>query len=1021
MRSIGEHIQALGPRKLLSPLLLAAALAAPAWALQVPEPLRPAAPGDDPSAVVREATLAVEHDSVAVLRARWEARRAADSLDRAALLGLATLARLTYDYPAAERRYRLLIASDSTRPDRYTAYARLGRAWALEDQGWSTDAGTEFVAARGVARAARDRRAEAEAIIGMAFPLARVQGMSLGQALLDTAATLIVPQDFALRSELLRRRAIFFGVAGDSRALAVAAECRALGQRAGLLRQVAQGHRADGKILQWEGKLGPARSAFERAGSLFRQAHDLTWAAVNNIDHADVLLGLGYVGDVREALEAAIRDGTAARSPYALGTAHVGFGAVAIELGDFATADEHLRNAIAQYEALGDTSSIMKARTWLVHVAVATGDFAAARREEHEILAFYGRTGEPPEQYMSHRDLASIAMLDRDWAAAAREIDSARTIGHELRLPVWEWALADDEGRLALLQGDLATAERRFSGLLRDLGDDSDTRQQLRRYGARIRLADIYARRGELDRAEREAMSAADRLDAWRGGLDDQPMRTLAFQARQTAHFTTPPLLDDQQESMVRVIGALAAGGRLGPAFELAERRRARELLDRMLQARASQVRSVAEGELSAATRRIVEVPSIAQITGAIPDTETAVVEFAGGVRDGPLTAFVMQRGGARARVLPPLGQGAGEIARLTALLNAGAALGSLDRDLGGRLLDPVVAELGRGVRRLVIIPDGPLHRLPFDALRLADGRLVVERFAITIAPSAGVLQELWRRAASEPESRPVGILAMGDPRFDAALPAKDAAAQAFTEAFAAAGGLPRLPASAREARLVGRYADSAEVRLGDSASEAFLERAPLDRFRVIHLATHALVDDRSVARTAIALTPGPNDDGFVSPAELAALPLHADLVVLSACRTAAGVLVAGEGIQGLTAPLLQAGARSVVATRWRIGDRAALGIIQPFYDALAAGLPVGDALQAAKLAALRRGAPAREWVTFTAVGDPLVRIPLRPPGATWQPWALGLAGAIVLIGAAAYLRVRRSATQNGRQVRSST
>ena len=984
-------------------------------AAQSPSSTGPTGGADDPATVVRSATLAVEHDSVAALRAQWLTRRASDSLDRAALLGLATLARLTYDYPGAERLYGALTAADSVRPDRYAAYARLGRAWALEDQGWSTEAGTEFVVARAVARGAADRRAEAEALIGMAFPLARVKGMALGQALLDTAAALIHPEDFTLRSELLRRRAIFYGVTGDSRALATAAECRRLGQRAALVRLVAQAVRADGKILQWQGELGRALPAFQKAGPLFVQAHDLTWAAVNHIDHADVLLGLGHMGDVREALDAAIRDGTAARSPYALGTAHVGFGAAAIELGDFATAEEHLRKAIAQYEALGDTSSIMKARTWLVHVAVATGDFDAATRQEHELLDFYGRTGEPPEQYMTHRDLASIAMLRRDWLSAARELDEARDMGRKLRLPVWEWALADDEGRLALLKGDLATAERTLTGLLRDLGDDTDARQQLRRYGARVRLADIYARRGELDRAEREAMSAADRLDTWRAALDDQPMRLLAFQARQTAHFTTPPLHDDQQESMVRVIGALAGAGRLSPAFDLAERRRARELLDRLMQADASQVRPTGEAELSAANRRVVEVPTIEQIAGAIPDTETAVIEYAGGVRDAPLIAFVLQRGKVGSRVLPPLGQGAGEIARLTALLTAGGALGSLDRELGARLLDPVVAELAPGVRRLVIIPDGPLHRLPFDALRLSDGRLAVQRFAITLAPSAGVLQQLWRRSASGAVAGSTArILALGDPRFDAARSTRDAAAQAFVEAFAAGGGLPRLPASAREARLVGRYADSAEIRLGDSASEAYLERTRLDRFAVIHLATHAIVDDRSVARTAIALTPGPDDDGFVAPAELAALPLHADLVVLSACRTAAGVLVAGEGIQGLTAPLIQAGARSVVATRWRIGDQAALGMVRPFYDALAVGLPVGDALQASKLAALRRGAPAREWATFTAVGDPLVRVPLHRPPAPWQAWAAVGVG-VLMLGAAGYRVARRSSAAAGR------
>jgi CHAT domain len=126
--------------------------------------------------------------------------------------------------------------------------------------------------------------------------------------------------------------------------------------------------------------------------------------------------------------------------------------------------------------------------------------------------------------------------------------------------------------------------------------------------------------------------------------------------------------------------------------------------------------------------------------------------------------------------------------------------------------------------------------------------------------------------------------------------------------------------------------------------------------------------------------------------------------VVLSACRTAGGVLVAGEGVQGLTAPLLQAGARSVVATRWRIADEHAIRMIEPFYDALATGLPVGDALRSAKLAALRRGAPTREWAAFTAVGDPLVRIPLRRPPSSWRTWIAGLTGAAILLGALIYL-----------------
>lgn len=975
-------------------IVLVATLAA-----QAPVSLRPPASSTDPSAVIREATLAVEGDSVAPLRSRWKARRDADSLDRAALLGLATLARLTYDYPAADRLY-LALSADSASPDRFMAYAGLGQAWALEDQGWSTESGVRFVAVRRLARAVRDRRAEAEALVGMAFPLGRTEGLGVGIALLDTAATLMDPSDYVLRSELLRRRAVFLGVVGDSGSLAAAASCRETARRGGLVRQMAQSYRAEGKILQWKGHLGPALVAFEQAAPLFQRAHDLTWAAVNSIDRADVLLGLGRMGDVREALDAAMRDGRAARSPYALGTAQVGFGAAAIELGDFATAGEYLRGAIAQYEALGDTSSVMKARTWLGHVAVALGDYASAKRSEQEVLAFYGRTQEPPEQYMAHRNLAAIAMLERDWISAAGELAQARAIGRRHHMPVWEWALADDEGRLALLRGDLDTAERTFTTLLRDLESDPDPNQQLRRYGVRIRLADIHARRGRLDLAEREAIAAADRLDAWRADVNDRPMRVLAFQARQTAHFTTPRALDDQEESMVRVIGALAAAGRIAPAFELAERRRARELLDRMLEADASLVRGAGATDSGSVTRHVADFAALERVVGAIPDASTAIVEYAGGVRDGPLTAFVMQKGGAKARVLPPLGPARGQIARLAGLLNSGAGPGTVDRDLGALLLDPVISMLDPGITRLVIVPDGPLHYLPFDALKLPDGRAAVERFTIAVVPSAAVLLELWRRTPrdSAAPQRPVRLLAVGDPRFERQRANRDAVALAYTQAFEAAGGLPRLPASASEARMVARYGDSAEVRLGDEASEAFLKRAPLGVFNVIHLATHAVVDDRSIARTAIALTPGPNQDGYVSPAELAALSLDADLVVLSACRTAAGLVIAGEGVQGLTAPLLQAGARSIVATRWRIGDQAALDMIQPFYDALAAGLPVADAVRAAKLAALRRGVPAREWASLIVVGDPLVRVPLHHPPSSWWSWTAGLAAVILLV-----------------------
>jgi hypothetical protein len=120
-------------------------------------------------------------------------------------------------------------------------------------------------------------------------------------------------------------------------------------------------------------------------------------------------------------------------------------------------------------------------------------------------------------------------------------------------------------------------------------------------------------------------------------------------------------------------------------------------------------------------------------------------------------------------------------------------------------------------------------------------------------------------------------------------------------------------------------------------------------------------------------------------------------------------MLIGGEGMQGLTAPLLLAGARSVVATHWRIGDRTTTAFVEAFYRALARGLPVSDALRDAKLDAIRRGAPPREWAAFTAVGDPLVMVPLRVPPAGGHRWVTGALIALALAGIAAFAYRRRA------------
>jgi CHAT domain-containing protein/tetratricopeptide (TPR) repeat protein len=960
--------------------------------------------------VVRQALLAVEGDSIVPVRARWTGRLRHDAGDRAALLGIATLARLTYDYLASERFYSQLFSADSLHPDSYAAYARLGRAWSLEERGLSDAAGDEFARARRVARVAGAPAAEAEALIGLAFPRGVTQGVTVALALLDSAGPLIPPWALDLRAERGWRRAMVHGILADPRATAEAEASVELARRAGGLRVQAQAFRGLARVLDWRGQEDSALAAFREAEQRFRLARDRTWLAVTLNNRANTLRKRGDLGETMETLRLALIEGEASHNLWAVASAHTNLGVIALQLNDFTTAAEHLNRAVTMFEAQGDRSSAMNARKFLPLIALAGRDFTAARRQTLEALAFYRGTGETLDQFAAYQMLATLAMRERDWTAADSALAQARALLPKLEGPHWGAELSYEQGRLALARGELSTAERSFTRFLSAL----DSAQHLSRYDARLRLADIDARRLDLGAAEREATAAWDELDRWRATLTDRELRLLAFQLVPSELQVSPANLSEQRAGVARVLAALAAGGRAPHAFELAERRRARELMDRMARAQALRTRSPEESRQLTVPHQ-AEALSAAGLAALIPDRRTAILEYVTGGLGAPTTLFVLTRPGpdgvaVRARVLPPADSLAGELTRFLALVQRGDDAG-LARAFGRALLDPAQGELDTAVTRLIVVPDGPLHRVPWDLLRLSDGRYVVQRYAVSVAPSAAILAALWRhpRAGTAAPDHPAPLLAFGDPTFAREAQVGPAIAQAQTYGVLdSAEGLPRLAASGREARLVSRYSPEAAVRLRSAASARFLKQTSLERFRVIHFATHAVVDERSAARTVLALAPDGGDNGLVGPGDLAALRLDADLVVLSACRTAGGVLVEGEGVQGLTAPLIQAGARSVVASQWRIADNSTVTFIQAFYEALARGLPVGDALRAAKLDALRRGAPPREWAAFTIVGDPLVRVPLRVPRP--DRWPSAVLVATLALGAAgiAYSRSRR-------------
>jgi len=944
-----------------------------------------------PADVVREATHAIESDSVGPAVARWRAVLARDSTNLAARLGLATIARLTYDFASADRHYAAIEARAPALGTTYRAWSALGRAESRIYRLPFDSVTVWYDSAATLARAAGDSIALANVLYGAGMTRSRTSLPAVALATVDSGLR-IPGQDSGLLAYGRCVRSFALWSQGNVKSGEEAAAGLALARAARDRRRAAACLMMLGQHRLTTGDDAAAAAFLDTAVATALEARDRSSAAANLWWRGHHKLERYEHDGAQRDLSAALVESDASGNNFIAGFAWIRLSVVSWHFGDMLSARRQLERGRVIVRDLGDGWGVTYARSIGGSMALEAGQIDAAEAAFREGIAWGEKRGEPLEQLNGLFGLARIAMVRGDWSLARERFAQAERLLRRHGILGYIPQLEYENGLVSLRAGDLADAERRFNKVLAD----GATLTDLDRYAARSRIAEIHLLRGDAARAERELVAATDAIDSLRAALGERELRVLAFQAHKG--------YDDTDLGFPTIIDGLAAAGRVPAALALAERRRARDLHDRIVRGGD---RLTPTGQATLLRQSNADTP----VERQLPDERTAILEYVTGAGSQPTTLFVVTSRGIRAVRRPPAASVAEDMSAFSGLVEAGAGGERLARSLADAVFGTALDSLPAEVERLIVVADGPLQRLPFDALRTRDGRYLVERFAVSLAPSIAVAAEL--RSRPHERDGPARVLAFGDPRFaNEVSSAKGSAADVYREAFSMNGGLPRLRGSAAEAELVARFADRSELRLRERASERFLKTAALDSFDVIHLATHALVDERSIARTALAVADGDGDDGFVGPGELSALRLNARLVVLSACRTASGVAVRGEGVQGLTAPLLATGARSVLATQWRIRDQDAVHFIEDFYRALANGAMVGDAARTAKLAAIARGSSPASWAAFTVVGDPFVTVPVRAPvERVW--WILLMAGLAALGTYGVAMRMRRAADRN--------
>lgn len=257
---------------------------------------------------------------------------------------------------------------------------------------------------------------------------------------------------------------------------------------------------------------------------------------------------------------------------------------------------------------------------------------------------------------------------------------------------------------------------------------------------------------------------------------------------------------------------------------------------------------------------------------------------------------------------------------------------------------------------RVIFIPQGELFLIPFPALQDSDGKYLIEKHTMLIAPSIQVL-ELTQR--NELRGKKLGsALVVGNPTMPT-IPLTKPPQR-----------LSSLPEAEAEAKAIAELLNT-QPFLGKQATKVNIVPR-MQQAGLIHLATHGLLDDFKQLGVpgAIALAPSGGDNGFLTSGDILGLKLNAELVVLSACNTGQG-RITGDGVIGLSRSLMAAGVKSAIVSLWSVPDAPTAKLMKEFYqNYLQQGMNKVQALRQAMLKAKDKHPNPKDWAAFTLIGE---------------------------------------------------
>jgi CHAT domain-containing protein len=274
---------------------------------------------------------------------------------------------------------------------------------------------------------------------------------------------------------------------------------------------------------------------------------------------------------------------------------------------------------------------------------------------------------------------------------------------------------------------------------------------------------------------------------------------------------------------------------------------------------------------------------------------------------------------------------------------------------------------------RVIFMPQSSLFLVPFPALKDEQGKYLIEKHTILTAPSIQVLELTRKQRENLPPLTKGGTggvnLVVGNPTMPSVPPYPGEKPQQ----------LAPLPGAEAEAKAIAPLLNTQPL-IGNQATESAVKQL-LPKARIIHLATHGLLDDIRGIGSAIALTPDSSSsplgkggqeggNGLLTAEEILDLKLNAELVVLSACDTGRG-RITGDGVVGLSRSLIASGVSSVIVSLWAVPDTPTASLMTEFYNNIQQRqLDKAQALRQAMLTTMKQHPNPRNWAAFTLIGE---------------------------------------------------